>query len=275
MGKKKNKKRNQAPNPFEDLLDDGPVESVEKKVEEVEEEEEEEEIDEEMLEKCCDPLTLPNYVIQLVIKQKYIEERLATLSPDTIKSTHHNEKDFKRRTEGYWKDNKLDETGVMAAIEEQITLLEDQALTTTVVIQHAFEEDGVLSDIQEFCGEPHHYGVTDREIEVVERQDDAEKREKAKENEYETAQAATKEKEERQDRAALIEANENKLAEVQRQKDELLKVKHQPLRDYLMENVLPTLTKGIIEVCNIQPDDPVDFLAEYLFQQTPVNHTAE
>ena len=33
-----------------------------------------------------------------------------------------------------------------------------------------------------------------------------------------------------------------------------------PLRDYLMRHVMPTLTQGLMEVCNVQPDDPVDYL---------------
>ncbi|XP_048262402.1 uncharacterized protein LOC125385229 [Bombus terrestris] len=42
-----------------------------------------------------------------------------------------------------------------------------------------------------------------------------------------------------------------------------------PLRHYLMKYVFPTLTQGLIEVANLRPDDPVDFLAEYLFKENP------
>ena len=33
-----------------------------------------------------------------------------------------------------------------------------------------------------------------------------------------------------------------------------------PLRNYLMRHVMPTLTQGLIEVCKVKPDDPVDYL---------------
>lgn len=33
-----------------------------------------------------------------------------------------------------------------------------------------------------------------------------------------------------------------------------------PLRNYLMRHVMPTLTEGLIEVCKVRPDDPVDYL---------------
>ena len=36
------------------------------------------------------------------------------------------------------------------------------------------------------------------------------------------------------------------------------------------ENVIPTLTEGLIEVCKLKPEDPVDYLAEWLFKNNPV-----
>lgn len=38
-----------------------------------------------------------------------------------------------------------------------------------------------------------------------------------------------------------------------------------PLRKYLLQNVVPTLTRGLTEVCKEQPEDPIEFLAQYLF----------
>lgn len=35
-----------------------------------------------------------------------------------------------------------------------------------------------------------------------------------------------------------------------------------------MDNVVPILTEGLIEVCKITPEDPVDHLAEYLFKRS-------
>lgn len=41
-----------------------------------------------------------------------------------------------------------------------------------------------------------------------------------------------------------------------------------PLRHYLMKYVFPTLTQGLIEVANLRPDDPVDFLVSRNFYQS-------
>jgi len=38
-----------------------------------------------------------------------------------------------------------------------------------------------------------------------------------------------------------------------------------PLRTYLMSQVVPTLTAGLSEVCKEQPEDPIEYLAQYLF----------
>ena len=36
-----------------------------------------------------------------------------------------------------------------------------------------------------------------------------------------------------------------------------------------MSHVMPTLTKGLIECCKQKPEDPIDYLAEYLFKNNP------
>jgi adenylate kinase len=47
---------------------------------------------------------------------------------------------------------------------------------------------------------------------------------------------------------------------------ELLTAEALPLRDYLLSNVVPTLTEGLMEVCKVMPDDPIEYLSEYLFE---------
>ena len=64
--------------------------------------------------------------------------------------------------------------------------------------------------------------------------------------------------------------NNRTLPETRSQEKELLEVRSLPLRNYLLQNVIPTLTEGLIEVCKVKPDDPIDHLAEWLFQNNPV-----
>lgn len=41
-------------------------------------------------------------------------------------------------------------------------------------------------------------------------------------------------------------------------------LREMPLREYLMEFMIPNLTEGLIEVCKVLPENPADYLANYL-----------
>lgn len=59
-----------------------------------------------------------------------------------------------------------------------------------------------------------------------------------------------------------------KMAGIREEHKEELDQQSQPIRQYLMDNLVPYLTEGLIEVCKLQPEDPVDSLAEYLFKRS-------
>ena len=44
----------------------------------------------------------------------------------------------------------------------------------------------------------------------------------------------------------------------------LLEKKSEILRRYLSENIIPVLSKGILNICQNLPEDPVESLAKYL-----------
>lgn len=48
-----------------------------------------------------------------------------------------------------------------------------------------------------------------------------------------------------------------------------LEERKEPLRAYLMKNVIPLLSKGLVEVCAQHPDKPIDFLSEWLLRHNP------
>lgn len=55
-----------------------------------------------------------------------------------------------------------------------------------------------------------------------------------------------------------------KLAKIKREEFEREEAAMIPLRHYLMAHVVPTLTKGLIEVTRVRPYDPVEFLVRFL-----------
>jgi adenylate kinase len=54
---------------------------------------------------------------------------------------------------------------------------------------------------------------------------------------------------------------------VKEQERKLLDTRSQPIRQYLMDNVVPHLTEGLIEVCKKVPEDSIDYLANFLLER--------
>ncbi|XP_029171988.1 adenylate kinase 7-like [Nylanderia fulva] len=61
----------------------------------------------------------------------------------------------------------------------------------------------------------------------------------------------------------------NLLEKLKQEEEERLCILAEPLRQYLTKYVFPTLTEALIEVAKLRPEDPIDFLAEYLFKKNP------
>jgi len=51
---------------------------------------------------------------------------------------------------------------------------------------------------------------------------------------------------------------------IKQQERDLLDTRSQPIRQYLMDNLVPHLTQGLIDLCKKVPADPVDALADFL-----------
>ena len=118
-----------------------------------------------------------------------------------------------------------------------------------------------------YLGAPRNYGPSAEELAAkAALEEEATKKKEAEEE----AAKAERDAAELAERQAREEAESHRLAELQQKERELLEVRSIPLRNYLMQNVIPTLTEGLIEVCKLKPEDPVDYLAEWLFKNNPV-----
>ena len=58
---------------------------------------------------------------------------------------------------------------------------------------------------------------------------------------------------------------EERIENIKKDKKQLDAYKDTPTRKFLLVNIMPTLTKGLLEVCKINPIDPIVYLAEFLF----------
>ena len=69
------------------------------------------------------------------------------------------------------------------------------------------------------------------------------------------------------DRQMKEEKDAAKLEQIRENERDLLDKRSQPIRQYLMDKVVPHLTEGLINLCKDVPDDPTDFLANFLLKR--------
>lgn len=211
-----------------------------------------------------DDLIMPEFVFSLTASDDFLRNRVMHLKESVVSGTHNTEEGFQRRLIEYRSINSDDETVLNYFDEleihpEHIDIAQDH---TTQMIQ-------TVEYITSIMGKERNYGPTEEELEnmkriVVEKELEENKRIQEEVEQREAVEA--------RDRAKHLEEWHNKLEEVKKQECEMLEVQSIPLRNYLMTHVMPTLTQGLIACCKVRPQDPIDFLAEYLFDQNPQTH---
>ncbi|XP_074438505.1 adenylate kinase 7 isoform X2 [Larus michahellis] len=209
----------------------------------------------------CDTLITPEFVISLTASDKFLINRIINLPESVVAGTYYTQDRFLQSLNLFRELNTEDET-VLNYFDE----LEIHPQFIDVAKFEDPENRFIVKEIIKEIGEPRNYGLTDEEKEILERKAAEECLVKEAQ---EKAEQERKEAEERAERMANWEEWNKHLEEVKRQEQELLEAQSIPLRNYLMKNVMPTLMQGINECCRIRPDDPVDFLAEYLFKNSP------
>ncbi|NXW23412.1 KAD7 kinase, partial [Circaetus pectoralis] len=209
----------------------------------------------------CDILIIPEFVISLTASDEFLINRIINLPERIVAGTHYTQDQFLQSL-NLFRDLNTEDKTVLNYFDE----LEIHPQFIDVAKFEDPENRFIVKEIIKEIGEPRNYGLTDAEKENLERKAAEERLVKEAQ---EKAEREHKEAEERAERMANWEEWNKHLEEVKRQEQELLEVQSIPLRNYLMKNVMPTLMQGINECCKIRPDDPVDFLAEYLFKNSP------
>ncbi|NWR01811.1 KAD7 kinase, partial [Paradoxornis webbianus] len=223
------------------------------------EEEEEEEAKDKMPQ--FNEIIIPEFVFSLIASDEFLKNRVINLPEIEVVGTHYTEKQFLQSLKHFRKLN-TDDTTVLNYFDE----LEIHPQFIDIAVYEDFENSLSVSKIIKEIGEPRNYGLTDDEKEALERQAAEERIVKEAQ---EKAEQESREAKEREERMARWEEWNKQQEEVKKQELELLEAQSFPLRNYLMKNVMPTLMQGINECCKIRPDDPVNFLAEYLFKNSP------
>ncbi|NXO19695.1 KAD7 kinase, partial [Cisticola juncidis] len=206
-------------------------------------------------------IIIPEFVFSLTASNEFLINRVMNLPESEVTRNHYTEIQFLQSLKRFRKLNTHDTT-VLNYFDE----LEIHPQFIDIAVYEDSENRLAVPKIIKEIGEPRNYGLTDEEKEALEREaaEECTVREA-----QEKAQQEHKEAKERDERMARWEEWNKHQEEVKKQELELLEAQSIPLRNYLMKNVMPTLMQGINECCRIRPDDPVNFLAEYLFKNSP------
>lgn len=205
-----------------------------------------------------DVALMPEAVISLNATDEFLKNRIMNLPEEVVQGTHNTEEGFLRRLQDFRANNQEDET-VLNYFDE----LEIHPESIDVTSKDTIEYVNTVDQVSSILGEARNYGPTPEEQEELERIAAEERLRK------ETEEREVKQRKEAEEAAVMKQKQEEwleRLEEVKKQEKELLEEQSIPLRNFLMKHVMPTLTNGLIECCKVRPDDPVDYLAEYLFQ---------
>ncbi|XP_044231976.1 adenylate kinase 7 [Thunnus albacares] len=207
---------------------------------------------------------MPEFVLCLDASDGFLKDRVMNLPERLVQEYNYEQEHFLQRLDGYREKNTEDETVVNYFDELDISPL-------YLEITSDDEPDSLLlmQKIFDVVGQPRNYGPSSQEVQEEEMRK-AEQR--IKREAQEKAEEERREVEEAGQRAARWEEWCKGLEEARQQEEELLEAQSVPMRNYLMEHVMPTLTQGLIECCTARPQDPVDFLAEYLIKNNPLNY---
>ncbi|KAM6903838.1 adenylate kinase 7-like [Lycodopsis pacificus] len=204
---------------------------------------------------------MPEFVLCLDASDVFLKDRVVMLPEWLVQEHNYEQKHFLRRLARYRGNNEEEETVVNYFADQDITPL-------YLEITSSDEPDCplLMQKIFDMVDQPRNYGLTSQE---------EEERRKAEEKMSREAQEKAeerKEAEEAKHRAAHWEESTKSLDMMKQKEEEVLEAKSLPMRNYLMEHVMPTLTRGLMECCTARPEDPVDFLAEFLLKNDPCNY---
>ncbi|KAM8916505.1 adenylate kinase 7 isoform 2-T2 [Spinachia spinachia] len=211
----------------------------------------------------CRKKILPDFVLCLDASDVFLKHRVMMLPERLVQEHNYELEHFQRRLARYRGNNVEDETVVNYFDELDISPLYLE-ITSSEEPYHLLLMQTIFGTV----GRPRNYGPTSQEVEEEERR---KTEEKMRREAQEKAEEERHEAEEAEQRAALWKEWTVRLQEVRQQEEEVLEAESAPLRNYLMEHVMPTLTQGLITCCTARPQDPVDFLAEFLTRNNPIN----
>ncbi|KAL5008400.1 hypothetical protein ScPMuIL_013981 [Solemya velum] len=208
-----------------------------------------------------DKQLMPEFIFCLEAGDEFLKNRVMNLPESVVIGTHNTEEGLLMRLERYHAINTEDET-VLNYFDE----LEFHPERLDVTKDASEMMHDTVEKMKQIIGGARNYGPTREELEQIKiREEEA----RIKREEEAQEEKMRREAEEATERKNRQDEWTKRLNEVKREEYELLEAQSIPLRNYLMKHVMPTLTQGLIDCAKVRPEDPIDYIAEFLFQNNP------
>lgn len=214
----------------------------------------------------CDPMTMIQYAVSMDVSESVLVERLCSLPSSDVIVGHNDEDGFKRRFARWQELNQPSLTdkwqSPFAYLQQHIETLqlsEEKIADTSLGLK-------LITAYVERNGRPNNFHPTEEELEAARLEQEERATQLAEEEDKERRRLAQLELQQKQQREMWTAQRQTALLAEQQ---ELLEESSKPLRQYLLDNVVPHVINGLMEVCKVQPDDPIDYLAEFLFKLNP------
>ena len=187
-----------------------------------------------------------------------LKERIMNLPESKVVGTHNTEEGFVRRLKTYRHNNNIATTDIPQSYFETVGKLDTMLLSLD-----AKNDTDLMGPIQvcvEAGGKPANFqpspeailklkiAKNDANEKLLLENTDAEAEKMAKVAEME---------------AKVAQAHAARLEEISQQEKIAKDARDMSIRSFLMANIIPSLTEGLVEVCKIQPNDPTDYLSEW------------
>jgi adenylate kinase len=208
-----------------------------------------------------DPSTSIENIVVLEGEMAEMAGRSKKLEGNAVILGHNDAEGFKRR----WNRWEFIENKAAPEIISPLAMLTSQEI---LYLPQSLAEnpEKALETVQLYIekkGKPYNYHPTPEEIAT---KDEAQRAEIERAATLAQEAQESKEIEEKQLKLASELSANSRRAAVLLEHNAILEAAAQPLRGYLMENVIPAVVEGLLDVVKQKPVDPVDFLAEYLFK---------
>ncbi|KAF8820547.1 Dpy-30 motif protein [Cardiosporidium cionae] len=204
----------------------------------------------------------PQFVFTLNTSDNVCKKRSMRILAKELIVGYNDEEGFLKRMSLYKQANSLENNR-----KEVATFFRENTIEILNISPNGLKDEDLLSSLRIYIekdGRPFNFLKTNAEI-IQEREEQMREQE-----------ILERQKEEKERHTRLEEENANKLLRQQEETERLnminehelalLESRSLPLREYLMKYVIPTLSEGLVTVCKVQPEDPIDFLADYLFE---------